>query len=76
MKKSIQIRAGGKVVSKANRKLYFQQIGNFNPAFCHFENKTYQIKSDAGDFSDPFRREENYLETLFIELEKPCQWKL
>lgn len=65
----------GKTIS-ISRKIYAKQIGNFNPIFCRFRGKTYLVKSDAGDTSDPFRREESYSTSFFIELEKPCQWRL
>lgn len=58
------------------RKIYAEQIGNFNPFFCRFNKLTFQLHSDAGDVSDPFRREENYAETFYIKLNSPCQWSL
>lgn len=76
MKKyQIQVRSEGKTIL-ISRRIYSKQIGNFNPIFCRFNGKTYLVKSDAGDTSDPFRREESYSNSFYIELEKPCQWNL
>jgi len=63
-------------IETVRRKLYFQPIGNFYPAFCRYKGKTYQVQSQAGDLSDPFRAQECYLETLYIDIAKPCQWNL
>ena len=49
-------------------RLRAEQIGNFNPIFCQYKGKRTLVHSEAGDVSDPFRREEKYLESLFIEL--------
>lgn len=72
----VQVRTSGQTVQTIKRKLYAEQIGNFNPLFCRFAGKTYLVKSDEGDLSDPFRRDESYKASLFIETEKPCQWHL
>jgi hypothetical protein len=56
------------VVGKIRRVLKPQQIGNFNPVFCCYRGKARLVHSDAGDLSDPFRRDQSYLKTLFIEL--------
>jgi hypothetical protein len=56
------------------RKLYLKAIGNFNPAFCRYSGKAFQVHSDQGDLSDPFRRTKDHLKTLFIDLSSPCQW--
>lgn len=50
------------------RKPWLEQIGNFNPMFCRYKGQRTLVHSDDGDLSDPFRREEGYLQTLFIEL--------
>jgi hypothetical protein len=44
-------------------------MGNFNPLFCTYNGKKYLVQSECGDLSDPFRREESWLEKLFIKLE-------
>jgi len=66
----------GQIVKTIQRKLYGKQIGNFNPFFCRFGGKTFQVHSEEGDLSDPFRREDGYAKSFFIQLEKPCQWSL
>jgi hypothetical protein len=63
-------------LATVNRKLYAIQIGNFCPVFCRYQGKTYQVQSKHGDLSDPFRADETYLETLYIDKGKPCQWNL
>lgn len=50
------------------RKLFAENLGNFNFINCRYKNKKYTVKSDKGDLADPFRREENYLNNLFIEV--------
>ncbi len=56
------------VVETIQRKLRAEQIGNFNPLFCTYKGKRTLVHSDEGDISDPFRRQESYLQTLFIKL--------
>jgi hypothetical protein len=55
------------VVETISRKPWLEAMGNFNPMFCRYNGKRYLVNSDNGDLSDPFRRTENYLKTLFIE---------
>ena len=52
------------------RRVRAEQIGNFNALFCTFLNKKRLVKSDAGDLSDPFRRDESYANSLYIEIEE------
>ncbi len=67
MKYNIQVRQGnGEVLETIQRKLWAESIGNFNPIFCTYKGKRRLVKSDQGDLSDPFRREEGYLLTLYI----------
>ena len=74
MKQSIQgrekgeWRKPGKVVETVKRTLQAEAMGNFNPIFCQYNYKQYLVHSDEGDLSDPFRREESYLKTLYIEV--------
>lgn len=59
----------GKEIKKIKRVLYSEQIGNFNPIFCRYNNNPRcLVKSEQGDLSDPFRREESYAETFYIEV--------
>lgn len=55
------------VIETIRRVLKFEAIGNFNPAFCTYRGKPHLVYSDAGDLSDPFRVDESYLKTLFIQ---------
>ena len=56
------------------RKLRVEQIGNFCPIFCTYLGKQRLVKSEQGDLSDPFRREESYANSLFIEVEEVGDW--
>ena len=56
----------GNVVETIKRKLRFEQIGNFCPAFATYKGKPYLVKSEEGDLSDPFRADQSYLASLFI----------
>lgn len=57
------------LVETVTRALRAEQIGNFSPLFCTYGgNSRCLVKSDAGDLSDPFRRGENYAQSLFITL--------
>ena len=55
------------IVEKIKRKPWLEQIGNFSPMFARYKGKRVLVHSDEGDISDPFRREEGYLKTLWIE---------
>ena len=59
-----------------HRTLIAPQMGNFNPLFCRYKGKTYLVKSLDGDLSDPFRREEEYARSLYINTDKPCEFNL
>ena len=61
----------GAFVKNIQRVIWAEQIGNFNPIFCRYQGKRCLVRSREGDLSDPFRREGNYLDTLFIEI--PCE---
>jgi hypothetical protein len=58
--------ANGHLFAIVKRKLKFEAIGNFCPAFVTYKGKCYLVKSDEGDLSDPFRANESYLKSLFI----------
>ncbi len=68
-KKGEGFRNPGKLIETIKRKIWSEAIGNFNPIFCHYKGKRTLIQSMKGDVSDPFRRDESYLETLYIEVE-------
>jgi hypothetical protein len=67
-KYEIQVRIGDRAIGYIERVLYMKIIGNFNPVYCRYNNQEYLVKSEEGDISDPFRREESYLKTLYIEV--------
>ena len=50
------------------RVIWGEVFGNFNPFFCRYNGKRYLVKSDCGDLSDPFRRDESYAKSFFIEI--------
>ena len=52
------------------RVLNKEDIGNFNPIFCQYKNQQRLVKSSSGDLSDPFRREGEYLNNLYIEYKR------
>ena len=58
--------ANGHLYKIIKRKLKFEPIGNFCPAFVTFKGKEYLVKSEEGDLSDPFRANESYLKSLYI----------
>jgi len=60
--------AAGNTIKVIKRKLVFEQIGNFCPAFATYKGKPYLVNSTDGDLSDPFRREVSYLTSLFIKV--------
>ena len=64
------------VVKTIKRKVYVDQVGNFNRFACRFNRRTYCVNSDAGDIGDPFRADESYLKTLYIDISRPCGWNL
>lgn len=68
-KQLIQVRSKqtGKMVNLIKRVINFESIGNFNPGFVRYNSKQFLVNSDEGDLSDPFRANESYLTSLFIE---------
>jgi hypothetical protein len=56
------------LVETITRKPWLEAIGNFNPMFCRYNGKRTLVHSESGDISDPFRRDETYLQKLFIEV--------
>jgi len=72
MKIQVRIKRGynnpGAPVGTIDRKLVSESIGNFNPIFCTYHYRKYLVESILGDLSDPFRREEEYLNHLYITL--------
>ena len=59
----------GEKIESIRRVLRAEAIGNFNPIFCTYKGeKRNLVQSRHGDLSDPFRREESYLNSLYIEV--------
>ncbi len=71
-KQTIQVRfkPTGKIINTIKRVLRAEQIGNFCPIFCTYKGKRTLVKSEEGDLSDPFRRTESYVQSLFIEVDE------
>jgi len=59
----------GPVIETIHRKVWCEQFGNFNPMFCRYKRKVKLVHSMEGDISDPFRRTQEYLKSLYIEIE-------
>ena len=57
------------VIETIYRKPWLESIRNFNPMFCRYKGKRKLVHSQDGDVSDPFRREESYFKTLYIEID-------
>ncbi len=76
MKHLIEVRKPQNETEPIMRKLYVDQVGNFNRVACRYAGKTYIVKSESGDLGDPFRADNSYLEKLYIETSKPCEWNL
>ena len=68
-KHKIEVRKDGKRIKTIKRVIWGEAIGNFNPIFCRFSyaNRCL-VKCTKGDISDPFRRDDSYLNTLYIEI--------
>lgn len=64
------------VICVISRKVYCDQVGNFNRFACRYNGQTFLVHSDEGDIGDPFRADESYLKSLFIEMDSPCKWNL
>jgi hypothetical protein len=58
----------GKLIKTIQRRAWLEAIGNFNPMFCRYNKERHLVQSIEGDLSDPFRRTESYLTTLYIEV--------
>ena len=67
-KYEIDVMLENKVVMTISRVLTARACGNFNPIYCRFNSAEYLVNSREGDLSDPFRREESHLNSLFINL--------
>lgn len=59
----------GNCIETIARIVRFEAIGNFCPGFATYNNKQHLVRSRCGDLSDPFRANEQYLESLYIQLD-------
>lgn len=75
-KHSIQVRHLSGNVETITRRLYVDQVGNFNRVACRFHGRTYLVHSVHGDLGDPFRATQSYFSGLFLNSWEPCQWNL
>jgi hypothetical protein len=66
----IKVKRGGQVIEEVQRVLWAEAIGNFNPLFCRYKGKRTLVQSEEGNISDPFRRRESYLTSLYIEVKE------
>jgi hypothetical protein len=59
----------GELIETIKRVTWLEAIGNFNPMFCRYKGKRVLVQSKLGDLSDPFRRTDEYLASLYIEID-------
>lgn len=67
-KKGERYREPGEFIKTINRKVWIECFGNFNPMYCRYQGKKQLVQSRDGDLSDPLRRTDEYMKTLFIEI--------
>lgn len=67
---NVKFKPTGKIIKTIKRAIRSEQIGNFCPLFCTYLGKQRLVKSEEGDLSDPFRRQESYAESFFIEVDE------
>ena len=58
------------------RKVYADSVGNFIRLACRYAGKTFLVDAQAGDPGDPFRAGKDEMESLYIDISRPCQWSL
>lgn len=58
----------GKLIETITRIPWSEPMGNFSPIFCRYKDKKMLVLSKEGDLSDPFRRTQEYLNSLYIEI--------
>ena len=50
-------------------RFFLSGIPHYKPLlFCRYNKMRVLVKSDAGDVSDPFRRDESYSKSFYIEV--------
>ena len=65
-----------RLINTVKRCVYCDTVGNYNRFAARYNGKTYLVQSDEGDLGDPFRANESYLSSLYIDLSSPCAWNL
>jgi hypothetical protein len=70
----VKLKGHSEYYKTIKRRVRAEQIGNFCPLFCTYLGKQRLVKSKAGDLSDPFRRDESYAQSFFIEVEEVGDW--
>jgi len=76
VRRGANIFGGGEAIATIKRRVYCEQVGNFNRLACRYRGRTFLVYSESGDVGDPFRVDESYATSLFIRSEKPCEWNL
>ena len=64
----IDVMLGKARIETISRVLTGKAIGNFNPIYCRYQKREHLVMSREGDLSDPFRRDDSYLEKLYIQV--------
>lgn len=65
---SVYNKQTGVFVKNVKRVLRQEAIGNFCPIFCTYMGEQKLVKSKKGDLSDPFRRDDSYVDELYVEI--------
>ena len=65
---SVYNKQTGVLVKSVKRVLRQEAIGNFCPIFCTYMGEQKLVKSKKGDLSDPFRRDDSYVDELYVEI--------
>lgn len=71
---NVKLKGRSEYYKTIKRRVRAEQIGNFCPLFCTYLGKQRLVKSEAGDLSDPFRRDESYALSFYIEVEEVGDW--
>lgn len=65
---SVYNKQTGVLVKNIKRKFRQEAIGNFCPIFCTYIGEQKLVKSKKGNLSDPFRRDDSYVDELYLEI--------
>lgn len=72
-RKTITVKLNGQPFHRIARVISCEPLGNFNLFTCRYQCRTFMLKSEKGDLSDPFRVDKSYFDSLYLDLENPCQ---